>query len=142
MDKTLSPKTFIISHLLILLLSLNFLVGLYYILNKDQLSASVFQNYRPVTIKPVSFSMDVTSPDDETLVFDKSIVISGKTSPKATVIISSDDSNLGLQANGSGEFSQVIELSKGLNNFTIAAFDEKGNTKQVTRTIFYSEDKL
>lgn len=142
MDKILSQKVFMVSSFLILLISLIFLSCVYYVLNKDQLTASVFQNYRPVTTKPVSFSLDITSPDDETLVFDKSIVISGKTSPKSTVIISSDDINLGLQVGSNGEFSQVLELSKGLNNFDIAAFDDKGNSKQISRTIYYSEEKL
>ena len=142
MNKVLSTKTFIISHLALLVLSLIFLGGFYYILNADQFNNTPIKDYLPVTTKPVSFNLDITNPDDELLVFDKSLVISGKTSPRASIIISFADQNSGLQADGNGEFSKVVVLNKGANEILIAAFDSSGNTKTVSRTIYYSEEKL
>ncbi len=142
MNKVLSLKAFILSNLIILILSLIFLAGFYYILNSDQFKASPIKSYLPVTNKPISLNLDITNPDDELLVFDKSQVISGKTAPKATVIISIANINQGMQADTNGEFSKVIVLNKGLNEITIGVFDNSGNSKTVSRTIYYSEDKL
>lgn len=142
MNKVLSTKAFIISHFTILVLSLIFLGGFYYVLNVDQINDTPIKDYLPVTLKPVSFNLDVTNPDDELLVFDKSLVISGKTAPRASVIISFADQNAGLAADGNGEFSKVVVLNKGVNEISIAAFDSSGNTKNVSRTIYFSEEKL
>ena len=138
----LSTKQFILSNLTILILSLIFLGGLYFVLYSDKFNDTLIKQYLPVTTKPISFNLDITNPDDELLVFDKSQVISGKTGPRTNVIISLSEQNIGLQANGNGEFSKVIVLSKGLNEITIAAFDSEGNSKTVSRTIYYSEEKL
>lgn len=99
-------------------------------------------NSGPITQAPVSFDLEVQNPDNELLTYDKSILVSGKTSPNATVIISNADNDLALSANQSGDFSQVVTLSAGLNRISVNAFDEIGNTKQVTRTIFYSEEQI
>lgn len=142
MNKVLSLKTFFFSSFTILLLGLVFLGGFYFIVNGDQINKPILKGYLPVTTKPTSFILEITNPDDELLVFDKSQVISGKTSPRATVIISSGESNMGLQADIKGEFSKVFVLSKGLNEISIAAFNSSGNSKVVSRTIYYSEEKI
>ncbi len=142
MNKPLSSKIFFVSCTLILILSLAFLAGLYFILNSDQfLKSALQQTYRPVTTKPISFSLEIGSPDDETLVFEKDILISGRTNPKATIIITTDGYT-GLTAGAEGEFSKVVELKPGLNEITVAGFDEKGNYEVITRTIYYSKEKI
>lgn len=142
MNKVLSTKIFIVAQALILVLGLIFLGGLYFILNSEQYNKTPLQNYRPVTREPVSFNLEITNPDDEILVFDKSLIVSGRTSSKATIIISNLDQNMGLQADSNGEFSKVVDLTNGENEIEIAAFDENGNTKSFSRTIFYSEEKI
>lgn len=142
MNHILSTKQFIISHLVLLLLSLTFLGGMYYILNESDFKANLVRDYRPVTTKHLSFNFELSNPEDELLVFEKTVLVSGKTAPRATIIITSDIDTIATSANNLGEFSKVINLSKGLNNLTIVGFDESGNSKQEIRTIFYSEEKI
>lgn len=144
-EKELSTQAFIVSHFLIFLVSLIFLGGLYYMLYDVELPfapKSIIKNYRPVTTTPSSFNLELNNPEPDLLVFDSSIVISGKTSPQSSVIISVNEADLALQSNSNGDFSKVVALLPGLNRITVDAFDSQGNTKEVVRLIYYSEEKL
>lgn len=141
MSNKLSPKTFIFSQIFLLIAGLAFLASLYFYLNKDFSKPSI-ANYIPVTQKPASFSLEVNNPEDQLLTYNKTIVISGKTSPKATVIISTNASDAGLEADSKGEFSTVVDLKPNINDLKISAFDEFGNTQSNTRTVFYTEEKI
>lgn len=96
----------------------------------------------PVTSAPVSVNLDISQPDDETLVFDQNLLISGKTSPKAVVLISVEDTDIVTTADSDGSFSRQVGLTSGLNHITIYAFDQSGNSKSATRTIYYSQEKI
>ncbi len=95
----------------------------------------------PVSTTPVSFTLSVTSPENNALVFDPTILVQGKTSPNSTVIISNQN-DLPLTANQNGDFSTTIKLQAGINQLTIGAVDEMGNTKSETRTVYYTKTKL
>lgn len=144
-DKSLSFKQFLISHLGILLIGLFYLGVLYFFLNEGKIFCCVnssLKDYIPVTTTPSSFSLEINSPDDEAAVFEKSIVISGTSSPLATIIIASSSETVGLETSNKGEFSKVFSLNPGLNLITITAFDQNGNKKQDFRTVYYSQEKL
>lgn len=140
-DVVLSTKTFIISHIIILLSGLIFFGGLYYILYQEKFQHPQV-NYNPVTKEPVSLFLEVTAPEDEVLVYEDNIIISGNTRPDVPVIISSQDNDAGLQASKQGEFNKVFELSPGANIVEITAFDTDGNSKTVSRSIYYSKEKI
>ena len=140
-DVTLSTKTFIISHTIIFLSGLIFFGGLYYILYQEKFQPPQ-ADYNPVTKVPVSLFLEISSPEDNVLVYEDNIVISGKTGPETTVIISSQDNDTGLQASKDGEFSKVFQLSRGANIIEVTAFDTEGNSKTVTRSVYYSEEKI
>lgn len=140
-DRELSFRIFLISHLGILLAGLIFLGGIYYILHFDQNPLNL-QNYNPVTKQSISFDLEVTGPEDNTLVFDSSIIVSGKTDPLSTVIISDNQKNIGLEADQNGNFTKVVTLFPGVNYLTISAFNPKGNIKTQRLTVYYSTEKL
>lgn len=140
-DRVLSTKTFVLSHLTLLIIALVFFAGLYYILYPEKFKAAVPQ-YNPVTKEPVSLFLELTSPEDDILSNDASVVISGRTSPNATVIISSNDNDSGLESGNDGQFSKVFPLSDGPNIIEITAIDSEGNSKSVTKSIFFTEEKI
>lgn len=143
MNKQLSPRSFIISIILILLVSLGFLGGLYYFLNKDFPKIEKKETvYNPVTKEPVSFNLEINNPEDDLLMYDKSVVVSGSTSPETTILITNGERNYGTEADNKGSFSRVVELQPGLNALTVNAFNETGETKSVTKTVYYSQEKL
>lgn len=131
----------------VLFLILAFLVVGVGFLLKPQLESLIFpqtnlDNYTPVSQIPTSMHLDINNPEDELLTFDKTINISGKTSPKSSVVISNGDLNWAVDADEEGEFSKVVDLKPGINPLIIYAFDPQGNNKTESRTIYYSEEKI
>ena len=137
-DVVLSTKTFVVSHLIILISALAFFGGVYYVLYPERFSAAVTE-YLPVTKEPVSLFLEISSPEDDILVSDGNLVISGKSGPNATIIISGKDNDAGLQSDKNGEFSKVFPLSPGPNTIEIIAFDSEGNTKSAIKSVYYTD---
>lgn len=95
-----------------------------------------------VTTQPLSLNLDLNSPEDEILVNDKSVLVSGKTLPNASVLITDESKETATTADDKGDFSKVVTLDDGLNHLVITSFDSEGDSKTVNKTIYYSEDKL
>ena len=141
-NKKLPLKVFILSQGLILLTGLAFIAIIYYLLNIAGTTPSKFEDYSPVTSAPKSFNLEINNPDDQILIPDKSIVVSGNTTPGSTVIVTLGNNNIALEANSKGEFSTVLNLVPAVNEITITAFDTLGNTKSDSRTVYQSEEKI
>lgn len=136
---------FIFSQLGILIAALLFLGGMYWVLNSDDFRTQVVDKYLPVTVKQASFGLELNSPDDELLIFSNSVLISGKTGAKASVIIAvagNTDHFDAVQADNEVKFQRTVMLSPGLNSIEISSFDGGNNSKTVTRSVYYSEEKL
>lgn len=140
MGKELSQKIFIISLGIIFVIGLSLIGGLYYYLNADELGASF--KYLPVSQTPTSFSLEINSPEDNALLEDSSVVVSGETAPFASIIVVNGDRTTGFEANSSGDFSKIISLSEGPNVLQISAFDKTGATKTVTKYTYFTKEKL
>lgn len=141
MSKNMSTTSFIFAMLIILILGSAFFLALHFYLNPKQIPVT-FQNYQPVTTLPVSLTLDLSNPDDNLLVFDSSVLVSGKTVPGALVLITANDQNQTITASPEGYFSQTIKLSPQVNQLSISAFDNLGSYKSEQRTIYFSEEKL
>ncbi|OGE35914.1 hypothetical protein A3E66_01300 [Candidatus Daviesbacteria bacterium RIFCSPHIGHO2_12_FULL_37_16] len=139
-DKEISTKTFILSHFFLLLISLLAIVGLYYYLYGD--ASDDWKNMAPLTQAPKSLTLEVNNPDDDSLVFDKNLVISGKTMPGAVLIVTINGADLGFESNKKGDFSKIVTLTSGANTFTITALDSRGGSKTVEKVVYYSEEKI
>lgn len=140
--KKISQKHFIISHILILIVGLIFLGGLYFILNiQYKTSSNPFSN-GPVTSKPKSFTLTLDQPADETLTFQGSILLSGKTSPHLQVLISTDTDDQVIESKLDGSFSVTLNLDEGVNTIKVVAFDQIGDTRETERLVYYSKEKL
>ncbi len=140
--KKISLKHFIISHLLILITGLTFLGSLYYILNIQYKTSSNPFSSGPVTSKPKSFTLTLDQPADESLTFNPSILISGKTSPLLDVLILTDKDDQVIEARPDGSFSLTFTLNEGVNNIKVVAFDPTGDFREESRLVYYSKEKL
>ncbi len=144
LNKKLSTKTFVISQTLILLFSLILIGILYYILNP-----TTFKPVKPysissntVTSVPASLTLDINSPDDNSISFDPIILITGKTGPGLDVLISSELNDLVIASKTDGTFSTNFNLQLGVNNIQMEAFDKSGDSRSASRTVYYSKEKL
>lgn len=141
MSRNMSATSFIFAMLIILILGSAFFLALHFYLNPQQIPVT-FQNYQPVTTLPVSLTLDLSNPDDNLLVFDSNVLVSGKTVPGALVLITANDQNQIITASSDGYFSQTVKLSPQVNQLSISAFDNLGSYKSEQRTIYFSEEKL
>lgn len=140
-SRKLSPKAFALSLTGLTLAALVFIAVLYLMINPP---AKQFYGIdgSPVTLAPVSFVLNVSSPNDHALVFNSSLLLQGSTSPGSTVIASHNSSDEVIKVNSKGDFSATVALEPGINLMTITAFDQAGNSKTENRTVFYSKEKL
>lgn len=142
MSRQVSPLTFVSALSIILLLGIGATFAFKQFL-ANSLPETLWALGQTVTAPTASFAFTLNTPDDDSLVYDKGLVVSGKTQAYAAVVISTDDDqDTGLQADKEGNFSQVITLSPGLTHLEVSAFDKDGNTKKFYRTVYYSTQKL
>lgn len=144
MNKKLSVKIFIISQIIIFTFGLIFLAGLYYILNvaHQPLKGTYSSLGGPVTTKPTTLILELDGPDDNTLTFKPSLIVSGKTLPNLDVLISSNSDDQVVQTKTDGGFTATIDLKEGINNLSATVFDKTGDQKTIDRTIYYSKEKI
>lgn len=84
----------------------------------------------------------VENPKDESVTETKTITISGKTAPKATIIVSTENNDQVINAAANGDFTLTNVIDNGTNILQITAIFEDGEEKKVTRTVTYSTESF
>lgn len=104
---------------------------------------------KPVSIttpspSPVSFStfLSVQNPTDESVLDNKILTVSGKTTPDATVVILTASDQKVIQPSNEGDFSTTITLSDGQNLIQISAISPDGQSATVQKTVTYSTENF
>jgi hypothetical protein len=87
-------------------------------------------------------SLSITSPQDNSLLDQEEIEITGKTSPSANIVILFEEGEEIIQADGQGEFKKTITLSGGANEITITAVDQDGNEASKVLNLVYSTAQI
>lgn len=98
--------------------------------------------YGPVTTAPKSLRLDLDQPDEDTLSFSSSIIVSGTTGPKKDVLISTDTNDFVILSKSDGSFSTVLNLDEDINRITVVVFDTTGDSRIAKRTVYYSKEKI
>ncbi len=96
----------------------------------------------PITKPPATFALNLDSPDNNLLVFNKNLIISGNTNPNASVLISTLSNDSVITSKPDGTFSTDLTLDPGENNLKVVVFDKNGDSRSQERTIYYSKDKI
>jgi len=94
------------------------------------------------TPPPPQISLTITSPEDNSIINKEKIDISGKTSSKATVVITYEEGEKIIEADENGNFTSEITLVGGANEITVSAYDEKGNEASKTLNLVYSTAEI
>lgn len=94
------------------------------------------------TPTPINTSvyLNVDNPTDESVVDNKTVTVSGKTTPDATVVIITNSDQKVLQPSGQGDFSTTITITDGANLIRVIAFSSDGQSATVQKTITYSTE--
>lgn len=120
----------------IFILTINYMVNIQYQKPTNPFAVG------PVTTPPKSLIIDLQQPDDNLLVFDSSLVISGKTAPNTEVLISTDIQDLVIKSRSDGTFSTVLNLDEGENRIVAVVFDSTGDLRTAQRSVYYSKERL
>jgi len=94
------------------------------------------------TLPPSQISLTITSPEDNSIINKEKIDISGKTSSKATVVITYEEGEKIIEADENGNFASEITLVGGANEITVSAYDQDGNETTKTLNLVYSTAEI
>lgn len=140
--KKLSKKHFILANLIILFAGLIFLGVLYYILNIQYERPKTLLSNGPLTSAPKSLLLSLEQPEDNSLIFTNSLVVSGKTASSKELLIYTDTNDLVIESKPDGSFSSRLDLDEGENRITVVVFDSTGESRSTERTVYYSKEKI
>ena len=91
------------------------------------------------TPKPTVY-ITLNQSGDETVVDNKTFVISGKTNPNATIIVYTDSGQSAMQPSSQGDFSTTLTLENGENLIKFMSILPGGETTTLQRTVTYSTE--
>lgn len=96
----------------------------------------------PTPTQSASIFLSIDKPVDEEVVNTKTITVSGKTSPEATIIISTDTTDQVITPARNGNFSATITIGDDQNHIEIMAVAPNGDETRITRTVTYSTESF
>jgi hypothetical protein len=86
--------------------------------------------------------LSITFPEDNLIVDNQRLIVSGNTQVNNFVIIFVNNEELITNADESGNFSKEIRLDQGANVLSIHSINQDGLVNQVTRTVIVDADFL
>ncbi len=103
-------------------------------------AATINQTPQP-SESPLS-TLVIHSPEDEIIVAEAGLAVTGTTLPQAFVVIIVNDQEYITSADDSGNFSVNVELEAGSNVIAIHSLDEDGQATNQERTVIFSTQPL
>ena len=106
--------------------------------------SSQIENQTTPTPTPTAeiLSLNISSPQDNSIVDKDTLTIKGATLPRSVVVILFDKGEKILETDSDGQFSTDISLTGGENEITIKAYDKNGNDTEKKLTVVYSTAEI
>lgn len=137
-------KKKIFTSFLILLIGSLFALGGFYlyqqskIIKPSKIKKIILDEISPAPTSSIFISL--SKPDDEEVSSTRNLTISGKTTPKAKIVVLTPTTQEAGVAASDGSFSTDINLDEGENIIEISAVADNGETAKIKRTIIYSTE--
>jgi len=87
-------------------------------------------------------SIEITSPENNSLLASSKTTITGTTTPKSNIIIATSTDTFTGKSDEDGNFEIDINLDTGLNIIKISSIDSDNNQKDTSINITYSTAKI
>jgi hypothetical protein len=84
------------------------------------------------------FKVVLDKPGENDVITTDSVIVSGLTRPLSWITFSGEDSDYIVQSDTSGVFSQDVELTSGVNQIKVTAFEASGRTSATQVLVVYS----
>lgn len=104
--------------------------------------ASTNQGAKPTETPKKSNLLVVESPKNESISAKRSIIVKGKTDPKATIVVSTNQADDVVKPTADGKFSVTIAIDAGANKIVTRAIMPDGQEANDTRVITYSTEEF
>lgn len=91
----------------------------------------------PISSQPF---LTIKDPADNLVASDSEVVVSGKTKPKATVVIQTETTDTLIEADENGNFKSQVAIIEGPSEILITAYADE-NTKESIRKLVYYVDQ-
>lgn len=92
----------------------------------------------PQSATPTELKITLDKPENEDVITDSSVTVSGITKNLAWVVVSGENGDFITQADTKGVFSQDVDLNAGVNQIKITAFDKDGAQSDTHVIVVYS----
>jgi hypothetical protein len=92
----------------------------------------------PKPATPGEFKIVLDKPSDNDVVTQDVVTVSGLTKSLSWITISGEDGDYIIQSDGSGVFSQDVDLVPGINQIKITAFESAGGKSATNVLVIYS----
>ncbi|HSW96823.1 MAG TPA: hypothetical protein VLF89_03280 [Candidatus Saccharimonadales bacterium] len=89
-----------------------------------------------------SFFVNIDTPKDESVTDNKTVTVSGKTIPTATVIVSTGAADQVITPSSQGDFSTTVTIDTDENQLIITAIAPSGEEVRKTITVTYSTQEF
>ena len=98
------------------------------------------QNEEVDTANPSEFKISLTSPEENDIVTDSPTKITGITKSQNWLVVSSEDEDIIIKTENSGEFEEEVELDGGANQIILFSFNDNGTSAEKLLTFVYSSE--
>ena len=105
-------------------------------------SPKISLNQENPLVNEEKMTLKIISPENNALVSEAKIKITGKTLPNINVVIFDEENENILQTDQQGQFTQEIILTSGINEIKISAFDNNGTEANVNLNLVYSKSEI
>ena len=96
----------------------------------------------PTLTSAPSLSLEIISPEDESIIEEEKITLEGETAPESVVVVIYPEGENIVEADEGGNFETEITLVGGANEIKITAYDEERNQAKKNLTLIYSTAKI
>lgn len=86
--------------------------------------------------------LNLTSPQDESVINNKVVQVSGNTKPDATIIVLTELDQKVVTPSSEGDFSTTVNIDSGENIIEITAIAPNGEEKTIKRTVTFSTENF
>ncbi len=119
-------------------------VGFYLYQSTKTLSPSQIKTVHIMTPTPTTTPvvLVIDTPQDTSVTDNKTVTVTGRTDPKATVIISTDTSDQVITPSGTGAFSTTVLIGNDENYIHVTAVNSDGQEAEKVITITYSTENF
>jgi len=94
------------------------------------------------TPTPPVILLTIESPQDESTTDNKTITISGRTNPNATLIVTTPTGDQVIKPSSQGNYSTTATIISGENDIHVTAIDPSGNQTEKVITITFTTENF